>query len=328
MSWSIGHNACVVGVAALALLGSGCSCGAPTEADGGPSTDATVADGGETPRWIGVDAVAQSACAVRSDGLAICWGQGWAGGHVLPTPLASVRVGGEIHACGLDAEGALQCFLGDFGIGPFPVEWNPPAGAFVALALYGGAACAIDEAGVATCWANDQPSAMNPVFPPPTSEPLASISVLGVACSVTVTGTGLCWTPFFEGPPQPPPVPEGTYTTIEWDGTGACGLRTDGEVVCWSESADWLSVMVPPPAGPFVELSVGLPTCALRPTGEAVCWGYAWLDGPPPGPLAPLQPAGERYEHIATGSFFFCGILLDGRLSCWGYNEHGQTDAP
>ena len=113
-----------------------------------------------------------------------------------------------------------------------------------------------------------------------------------------------------------------TYTGEGW------GLTTDGEVSCWSESAEWLAMMGTPPTGPFVELSVDFPTCALRPTGEAVCWGQRWLTGPTPGPLAAFQPADERYAHMTTGGGFFCGILLDGRLSCWGENGYGQTSPP
>jgi len=312
----------LLALAVFATAGAGCSCGGPVTPDA-----AFDGDVGTVP-WVAVDALGRTACAVRADGLAMCWGQGWVDIQVLPTRLASIRSGGETRACGLDADGVIQCFFGDFGPGPFPVEWSPPAGRFEELALHLDAACALDAAGIATCWANDRPSPTNPVFPAPTSEPLVRVSLYSEACAVTAIGTGLCWTPFYEGPPQPPAVPAGAYSLIDMDGAGWCGLTTDGEVSCWSESAEWLAMMGTPPTGPFVELSVDFPTCALRPTGEAVCWGQRWLTGPTPGPLAAFQPADERYAHMTTGGGFFCGILLDGRLSCWGENGHGQTSPP
>lgn len=319
MSWSTYHS---VGIDSLvvAALAAGCSCVPGPAGDSGPTADAPA------PRWVQVDAVGRTACALRDDGLATCWGYGWSGGRVLPERLASVQASGATRACGLDSEGNIRSFYGEFGPGPFPDGWVVPPGQYHGLAVKLDAACAIDATGAAACWTNDQPSPTNPIFPPPTSEPFVQLAVYGWACGVSNSGTGVCWMPFLDVPRVMPPPPR-RYQFIEPEGTGACGLGSDGEVVCWSDSADWLTVMTPPPTGPFVELTVESPTCALRPTGEAVCWGQRWNDAAPRG-LAPRQPVGERYVHITTGSGFFCGILLDGRLSCWGDDDHGQAEPP
>jgi len=76
--------------------------------------------------------------------------------------------------------------------------------------------------------------------------------------------------------------PEGSFTELGAGQWHTCGLRSDGEVVCWGDGpADYdqhfddppPGEIGVPPRGPFSSLAVGeWHSCALRPDGTAACW--------------------------------------------------------
>ncbi len=65
-----------------------------------------------------------------------------------------------------------------------------------------------------------------------------------------------------------------------------CGLRLDGEAVCWhATAATWHE---PAPPGPFTSITAGnRHACGLRPDGAAECWTSHW----PPGALPAYPPS-------------------------------------
>lgn len=328
-------------VAAVLVAGglAGCACGSAAAPD-------ASADAAESlRRFVGLSVRYRSACALRADGEAVCWGELWDSRRVLAGRL-DVIVCGPDTACGLDRAGSVVCFESDWDAGgPIAQEpVPPPSGPFAALAHAGHHACAIDPDGTVGCWswwryAPDvyPPDGFVPTYPPPTAEPLANVSLDAWACAVTRGGEGVCWHPFLpdDGTPAGAPrgiaPPSGSFQWIQRNGAGSCGLRTDGEVECWSNSDTWLTEMGAPPPGPFVLLTAGGgPMCALTAAGEAVCWGTGWLPNTETGweGVARYQPMGERYTAIGAGRTFVCGILLDGTLSCWGHDEWGVTSPP
>lgn len=317
------------GVALAALALTGCSCGQSAPPDAGADASESLR------RFIAIDVAARSACALRADGEAVCWGDGWTAPRVLDGLFEAVAGDGD-RGCGLDLDGAIVCITSDDYPGPGPLEWTPPPGRFDTLALR-GQACALDSLGAPRCWGYGQPSADLPVYPPPTAEPLVQLSLDGWACAVAEGGAGVCWHPFLpdDGTPTgaPPGIeaPSGSFAAIVRNRAGSCGLRPEGEVECWSTSATWLAEMGAPPAGPFVQIAAGGgPVCGLRPNGEVACWGTAWQPDAETGweGIAGYQPAGETYSAIGAGSTFVCGIRLDGLLSCWGHDEWGVTSVP
>jgi alpha-tubulin suppressor-like RCC1 family protein len=99
---------------------------------------------------------------------------------------------------------------------------------------------------------------------------------------------------------------------------------------------------------PFVDLRAARPvavaaglfhTCVLLDDGHVQCWGgnqFGQLGlgdvtnrGDDPsrtgGALVPVDLGGdESAVAIAAGAYHTCAILGDGRLKCWGANDHGQ----
>ena len=86
---------------------------------------------------------------------------------------------------------------------------------------------------------------------------------------------------------------------------------------------------------PFIAVSAGNHhACAIRASGAIECWGgnsYGET-GAPKG----SYPTNERhtvsvvgtYGTVSAGNYHTCAIRSDGAITCWGYNEYGQTDAP
>jgi alpha-tubulin suppressor-like RCC1 family protein len=51
-----------------------------------------------------------------------------------------------------------------------------------------------------------------------------------------------------------------------------------------------------------------------------VCWGdnsYGQAS-PPPGAFA----------SVSAGSYFACGVRMNGTITCWGYDTYGQATPP
>ncbi len=74
-------------------------------------------------------------------------------------------------------------------------------------------------------------------------------------------------------------------------------------------------------------------TCALSSEGAAFCWGGftgQWNrgqigDGTTGAPTAPTAVSGGlTFTSLSTGRFHSCGVAVDGKAYCWGYNEYGQ----
>ncbi|WP_419944571.1 hypothetical protein [Candidatus Poriferisodalis sp.] len=120
-------------------------------------------------------------------------------------------------------------------------------------------------------------------------------------------------------------VPEGKYSAVEYDGTTACGLRTDDTVVCWGSGAASEA-----PEGTFMALAVGSGFgCAIRADGTIRCWGrdydpdkrYVYPRG-----SAFRFPDGDRsYVSITAGDEHACGLEANGIVTCWGGRVGGRN---
>jgi alpha-tubulin suppressor-like RCC1 family protein len=107
-------------------------------------------------------------------------------------------------------------------------------------------------------------------------------------------------------------TPQGSFTQVSLNTkvqAHACGVRSDGSVLCWGTNGYYESD--PPNGTGFSDVYAGYQySCALK-NGAVVCWGIGnnWgQSSPPPG----------TFVHLAFGNGQACGVLASGGLECWG----------
>ena len=124
--------------------------------------------------------------------------------------------------------------------------------------------------------------------------------------------------------------PDGEFQMVKVrDRDAACGLRTDGTIVCTPRWDFFLS----PPEGAFTTFDVARTTYDVWPTeqalyacgvhvgGELACWGkrtgrpYADIDA------ALWSPPEGQLVDVATNPMYACAIGADGEVTCWGHEE-------
>lgn len=114
-----------------------------------------------------------------------------------------------------------------------------------------------------------------------------------------------------------------------------CGLRTDGIVRCWGGQTSRRKADSPP-AGKFTTIVGGAGgACGLRPDRSIACWGggdanLQTANGVGGGSGLDRSPTGREFSSIAnvpTGAVA-CGVLVTGRISCWGAVEINLGTVP
>ncbi len=287
---------------------------------------------------VAISPVLNTACAVRSDGEAVCWAKS-AMDRLSPPPgpWRSLAVASR-EACGLRPDGQMVCW-GEGG-GPFA----PPSGPFLALSINIAHGCAIRNDGTLQCWrrySNDELGA-----PPAGRFSRVEVSEYH-ACGLRSDGRVLCWGQALHGNLDAPA--EGGFIDVAVGRYNGCALRSDGTVVCWGSiygAVNFLDPLESPP-GTFTELASGEDmACGRRPDGLLECWGDTPEGasnsplGPPlariavgggeacaldaagaahcTGLVAALQPPPGNYARLSLGDASACGLTLDGRTRCWG----------
>ena len=129
----------------------------------------------------------------------------------------------------------------------------------------------------------------------------------GGPCAIKVDHTLLCWS---DGSVEK--APPGRFKAVGGDGEGACGLRTNGKLACWSNKLEKA------PPGRFKALSTD-GTCAIRSDDRLVCWRNVGDDDGNPRRVLSKVPGG-RFATVANS----CGIRADGSVAC----GDGVVDAP
>jgi hypothetical protein len=225
-------------------------------------------------------------CAIRSSGVAVCWGDNLGGQlgdgtktqRLTPTPVSGLNdavaiSAGEAHACAVTAPGKVVCwgdgFNGQLGTGSTGESSTPvtvPAlDGVIAVTAASRTSCALKSSGAVLCWGANE---------------------------VGQLGTGAA-----NPTPNPSPtVVSGVDATAIWAGTDhACALTRTGGVVCWG-------------AGSRGQLGDGQP----RPDAST--------PQPTPVPVSGIFDA----IGVGTGGFHSCAPTKTQAIRCWGANERGQ----
>jgi alpha-tubulin suppressor-like RCC1 family protein len=138
-------------------------------------------------------------------------------------------------------------------------------------------------------------------------------------------------------------------------GEAGCGIDGSGSISCWRYSGEDFAP-VPTPGLRFSDVAVGQAhRCALEAGGTVYCWGNARSSGIVPQDTAvqncstnPSEPfpcvkspspisSPERFQAIAAGDYYTCGLASSGKVYCWGEGyglglgdgiAYSQTPAP
>lgn len=255
-------------------------------------------------------------CAIRNTGEAACWGANHLGQSAAPAGSFRSLSATFLHTCGVRRTGAIFCW------GSEDILADPPAGTFREVVTTPQHTCAIRESGAISCWATtdiDQeglPPALADQAPPEGA--FRSLSVGdGHACALRESGETACWGDNTWGALD---APSGRFRALAPDGV-PCAVSEEGTVVCWSvlSSPAHISRSRPPP-GIYRELGE---FCALRESGEIVCWGSATSEAlPPMGAFRSLSVAGWG------GQFHSCAVRATGEIDCWGDLQSFRLGCP
>jgi hypothetical protein len=240
-------------------------------------------------------------CALRRDGHVTCWG--WLD---FSDKKPSITISGidtavalecsPLTCCAVLRDGGVRCFGRadkELGVDGALARTPPIAmGQARSVAIGRRSACAVDAAGVRSCWGDASH------FPPVTGATSRLVRVDDELCSLDESGRLRC--------PRPLPADLGEGIVDVIDGNRhTCVVRRDGTVGCWGsneygELGDGIPLVRPGPArvagvDDVVELNVAhTNVCARTKNGMTWCWGEG--DGRPTrrdvvGPMVPTQYA-------------------------------------
>lgn len=148
-----------------------------------------------------------------------------------------------------------------------------------------------------------------------------------VQCAVFRDGSYEC----SQSEKHPVRAPEdlGPIRRIVTNSVGACAIRRDESLRCWSNSDLSEDLSAVPEASQVRALLAGnYHICALTRQGRLHCWGPNDGKGLVDYGQA-VVPAGLGSVHdVALGAMHTCALLRTGRIACWGDNRYGQLRVP
>ncbi len=273
----------------------------------GDNTSGQLGNGTTTPSSLpvnvsglssGVAAVSagnSSTCALRTNGVASCWGAGGLLGNGTPnqssvpvefmSDVVSIDVGGT-HACAVTTEGAVQCWgnneqnqLGTpVGANSLvPVQVTDLGSGYTSVATGGSHTCALSAGGAVKCWGaggsgqignGNTTGAAAPTQVTGLSSGVRSLSVgNNDSCVVLTAGGAKCWGRNLQGT-------LGNGTSTQANSPVSVTEMTDG-----------------------VEIAVGGFSCAVTSSWVAKCWGA--------GPTGNSTETSSLVPVLVSGGFNF-----------------------
>ena len=179
--------------------------------------------------------------------------------------------------------------------------------------MSGSHGCALAVNGSVECWGDNDSGQIDA----PQGE-FVEVSVSGSrSCAVALDASVRCW-----GADADLAIPAGDFAKVYAD--SLCGLRTDGEYVCWGQDGRY-GALLDAPESEFEALSMELGyACALSTDGEVSCWGSsANFEGDSP----PAAAADGPFVSLSVGYGHACALAADGSVECWGNNDAGQAES-
>ena len=302
--------------------------GETDDSDTGEDTAPPPCD--RTLGWSHVACGLYQTCGIHTDGCAECWGRGeeedtggydtggryhWYGedqppaGTYVALAMNASPIGPETpNACGILDDGSGVCW-GSNRLGVNDV----PEGTFIELAVWDEGAYGVGSDHVVQQWGYGYP-------PEGTFTSVAT----GEHSVVFLQEDGQLDQLSISGRTQET-APPGTYVDIGMSDWYGCAIATDGSILCWHttdpENAEYEHLTTDAPIGDWVDVCniVGA-ACALDRAGTAACW-----DSTSP---EIIPPSDEIFTKIACGAAHICGVTVDNRIVCWGWDVYGETTPP
>jgi alpha-tubulin suppressor-like RCC1 family protein len=331
------QHTCVARAGGAVCVGTNVKAQLGRNAAGGLSeTPSAVLSGPGTP-LAGVAGVASrydGSCALLSSGGVSCWGDSAMGqlGTTGTLKVATVATAmqdaravgpGQSHACWINQASGVRC-LGKIGSTPAAVPRDMKLTGVVHIGSGIEYACALDHAGVVSCWGNNDYRQVQPAGASGGTIDTPEIVLLGGAASQIVVGE-------------------------EW----ACARVAD-EVRCWGNN-QFAQLARPPSSSEAVgsvklggsamtgvlSIAGGLHFVCARRASDVLCWGanaYGMLgrggtpsgsaDDHSPNPLPVVGLGGFTVVEIAGGRYHACARSTTGEIRCWGQGTEGQLGGP
>ncbi len=280
------------------------SAGGDPEPLGNSSPKADVPDG--PPREL--DCGDFATCAIATDGLARCWGNGKEG------------VLGDGEGAGARPKRAVV----------------PGIGKVRKVALASRFGCALTEDKTVKCWGTGRIANDGKVVSDAKPTSVAGVDDVDelvasgvIACARNARGV-VCWGADEKTIGTPPP--KATFKQIATGFTHACGLEANGSVTCWG-AADWGpkgAYAKPGVTGALALVTGDRHGCVITKDRTVQCWGMndaGQLGMKPdtePHKKPVLVPGIGGAVKLVAGEASTCALLGDGSVLCWGANEEGE----
>ena len=309
--------------------------------------------------WRGHHGMALVACAVRVDGVLVCWGEprmpDWGQQDVqLPSGTFTQVALSRTHGCALRADRSVACW-GNNAHG----QTDPPEGEFtdntvgddhdyVGPARQTGWSCALRVDGLPMCWGSFALKLTAEITD------LQFVALLGSNCALDPNGQVHCWTTDRSAIRRPEDFrdsyPEGYRGTIALSrapeqagasyaqrfavsafGRLSCGAMGQGTLECWTRpSGSWAVEyqVIHAPKVEYMQISMGIggTICGIRTNLSVDCWFRSSYEdySPDRSPLLnspTYTPPEGSFVRVSATDYHACGIRFDGGLQCWGFDD-------
>lgn len=280
---------------------------------------------------------------------------------------ASISAGGTF-ACGIATDQHLYCWgddrfgqigNGSTGAGETPSLATVKTERFAMVSAGTSHACALNLAGRAFCWGNDDRGQLgdnrniNSTTPIPIADSTLAFTMISAGdrhtCGVTTSGNAYCWGEGINGQlgngiaaASSIPVLVGggiSFASVSAGRLHSCGVSTSGTVHCWGDntfgqlgnggSVPQLSPITVGGLSGVSAISAGDDhTCTIA-GGAVRCWGSSnWGqvgDGntSPHTVFTPVLVSGIEAATISAGVEHTCAMSTSGQAMCWGSNRWG-----
>ena len=218
-------------------------------------------------------------CAIKSAGGVACWAGGgsqplyWSGeraSNFYEITADVVTVGGR---CGIQNDGSVVCWESS-GIGARDISDVAPSGAFKQVVSTKAKACGLRPDGRVECWGVNE---CDELYPP--IDLFLSLSMTScVACGIKIDRSVACWGGWAYGEQSDIVTnsPGGAFELIKPVHGAWCGIRSDGDLVCWYDPQYLVTI-----PGKFESFGADtdLNRCGVRTDGSIHCWGSAVNNG-------------------------------------------------